>query len=94
MDCLTGIGQFFENEKLNLWKMKNGDAMLSEEGLRYINDKLSGFAKDEWEDFKAGLKVGIQWNTEVITATSGQTDTQVYCSALPVGYHSMFQGRI
>ncbi|WP_277111525.1 hypothetical protein [Chryseobacterium taklimakanense] len=94
IDCLTGIGQFFENEKLNLWKMKNGYAMFSEEGLRYINDKLSGLAKGEWEDLKARLKVGIQWNTEVTTANSGQTVTQVYCSALPVGYHSVIQGRI
>ena len=94
IDCLSDIGQFFENEKLNLWKMKNGYAMFSEEGLRYINDKLSGLDKEEWEDHKAGLKVGVQWNTEVTTATSGQTVTQVYCSALPVGYHSMIQGRI
>lgn len=35
IDCLTGIGQFFENEKLNLWQMKNGYDMFSEEGLRY-----------------------------------------------------------
>ena len=40
IDCLDLIGRELENERLNLWKMKNGYALLSQEGLLSINKKI------------------------------------------------------
>ena len=86
VDCLNEIGKFLKNEELNLWKMRNGYAFPTEEGLNYINSKISKMDFDERENLKSLLKVGIQWNTEVTISDNNQIVSQIYCSALPIGY--------
>lgn len=88
INCLEKLSAEFENEKLNIWKMQNGYAMFSQDGLAFLNEKLSILSHEEQENLAGKLKIGIQWNTEVTTADSDQIVTQVYCSALPIGYHS------
>lgn len=86
IDCLSEIGKKLNNEELKLWQMKNGYALLSKEGLLKINKELNWLTNTEKEELKGELKVGIQWNTEVTLEELSQLVSQVYCSALPVGY--------
>lgn len=86
IDCLNLIGQELENDKLNLWEMKNGYALISQEGLLAINKKISKLDFTERESLKEKLKIGIQWNTEVTNSTTRHKVSQIYCSALPVAY--------
>lgn len=86
IDCLELIGNELDNENLNLWKMKNGYALLSQNGLLTINKKIAQFNNNERERLKGKLKVGIQWQTDVTIFEVKQKVSQIYCSALPVGY--------
>jgi len=86
IDSLKDLGQALGNEMNQLWKMSNGYALLSQEGLLTINKKLSKISNEERERLKGLLKIGIQWNTEVTISISKQLVSQAYCSALPVAY--------
>ena len=86
IDCLELIGDELDNENLNLWKMKNGYALLSQNGLLTINKKIAQLNNNERERLKGKLKVGIQWQTDVTIFEVKQKVSQIYCSALPVGY--------
>ncbi|WP_405397129.1 hypothetical protein [Maribacter sp. Asnod2-G09] len=86
IDCLDGIGKELNNEELQLWKMTNGYAVLSQEGLLSINKQLGSFNDAQREFLKSKLKVGTQWNTEVTLTDKKQIVSQIYCSALPVAY--------
>ncbi|WP_324027099.1 hypothetical protein QSV08_04910 [Maribacter sp. BPC-D8] len=86
IDCLDGIGKELNNEELQLWKMTNGYAVLSQEGLLSINKQLGSFTDAQRAFLKGKLKVGTQWNTEVTLTDKKQIVSQIYCSALPVAY--------
>ncbi|MEP2280373.1 hypothetical protein [Maribacter sp.] len=86
IDCLDGIGKELNNQELQLWKMTNGYALLSQEGLLSINKQLGSFTDAQREFLKGKLKVGTQWNTEVTLTDKKQIVSQIYCSALPVAY--------
>ncbi|GAB5553850.1 MAG: hypothetical protein Sapg2KO_34410 [Saprospiraceae bacterium] len=86
IDCLADIGLNLGNSKGALWQMKNGYAFASKEGLEKINQQLSDMDEQAYEKLKGALRVGIQWDTEVILSANRQQVTQVYASALPVGY--------
>jgi hypothetical protein len=86
IDCLDLIGEALQNEELHLWSMKNGYALINQEGLLTINKRLALLTNEEREALKGKLKVGIQWNTEVTLTQNKQQVSQIYCSALPVAY--------
>lgn len=86
IDCLELIGKELDNDSLNLWKMKNGYALVSHDGLLTINKKIAQMNETERENLKGKLKVGIQWNTEVTISKTKHRVSQIYCSALPVAY--------
>lgn len=86
IDCLSEIGDFFENSEKEYWKMQNGYAFVNESGLDAIGLEIEAMNNDEYEDLKGLLKVGIQKETEVTIVDRLQKVTQIYCSALPVGY--------
>ncbi|UUV20566.1 hypothetical protein [Paenimyroides aestuarii] len=86
IDCLDLIGKELENEKLNLWSMKNGYALVNQNGLLSINKKIAQLNDDEREKLKGKLKTGIQWKTEVTASETKHRVSQIYCSALPVSY--------
>lgn len=87
IDGLELFGAYFENSKRQLWEMTNGYALFNEVGLHYINTVISQLSPQELEDLKGKLKIGIQWNTEVTLAENPeQIVSQIYCSALPIGY--------
>lgn len=68
------------------WKMQNGYALpvtvtsISELKQRMDHEEVDVVAARDQ------LRVGVHWNTEV-DASDCHTVTQVYCSAMPVGYH-------
>lgn len=86
IDCLDLIGKELGNEELNLWTMKNGYALVNQNGLLAINKKIAQLSEIEREKLKGKLKTGIQWNTEVTISESKHKVSQIYCSALPVAY--------
>ncbi len=89
VDCLDDVADYFNNEELHLWRMRNGYMLASEEGLLHINRLLGRLSSTEREELKAQLKIGVQWNTEVTLNGEGQLVSQAYCSALPVAYTSI-----
>ena len=86
IDCLKDIGDAFENKKLELWKMSNGYALATNDGLKYINKILGETTPDEYERLKGLLRIGIQSNTQVTINNSSNFVSQAYCSALPIAY--------
>ena len=86
IDCLDLIDEILNNEHEGFWKMQNGYAMFSQEGILALNKKLASLEQKEIDELKQNLKIGIQWNTEVTKSNSKHKVSQVYCSALPVSY--------
>ena len=88
IDCLEELAVYFNNREFQHWSMQNGYALPTQEGLIHISDHIQKMNSREFEELKGKLKVGVQWNTEVTLAEATHTVTQVYCSALPIGYTS------
>lgn len=86
IDCLADIGKKLGNSDNHLWKMKNGYALASKEGLMKITNKIKSANESEIDELRKLLRIGVQWDTEVTLNNSNHTVTQAYCSALPVAY--------
>ncbi|MBO9699825.1 MAG: hypothetical protein J7604_06410 [Sporocytophaga sp.] len=86
IDCLDLIGEALNYKELELWKMRNGYALLTQDGLLQINRQINEMSNSERENLKEKLKIGIQWDTEVTLTEQNQIVSQAYCSALPVAY--------
>ncbi len=92
LDALSGVGSALaELTGLpvgELWRMRNGYALCSHEGLRAI-DYLLNSAPDEVLDMLRGqLAIGLHRHVEV-TDGSRRRVSQAYCSALPVAYSTL-----
>lgn len=86
VDCLKDIGEYFGNENAYFWKMENGYAFATREGLKSISEHIKNLKAVEYEELKSKLRVGIQSNTEITVNEEKQLVSQVYCSALPIRY--------
>lgn len=86
INCLQKIGKRLNNDKLQLWTMSNGYALLNQAGLSTINTILGNMNSEEEDVLKASLQIGLQWGTEVTIAEEKLLVSQAYCSALPVAY--------
>lgn len=70
-----------------LWRMQNGYALATEEGLNAISRLLNGAGAATLEDLRGLLRIGVHWDVEVTdTQGPGPLVTQVFCSALPIAY--------
>jgi hypothetical protein len=69
-----------------LWRMRNGYALASLQGLEEISLRLSTASEGERDQLRQRLRIGVQWNTQVTRPDAGHRVTQVYASALPVAY--------
>ncbi|BBZ55210.1 hypothetical protein [Mycolicibacterium phocaicum] len=77
----------------SLWRMENGYALCTADGLAAINDFLAA-ASPEVRDALAGeLTIGLHLDVEVTEASRvpGPVVSQAYCSALPVAYSNVPQ---
>lgn len=90
IDGLEHIGKALGNDEFKLWEMQNGYCFPNENGLHHINTQIAEMTDKDREQLKGKLKVGIQWNSEVTIANPEQIVTQVYSSALPIGYSAHF----
>ncbi|PZD73814.1 hypothetical protein C1752_01860 [Acaryochloris thomasi RCC1774] len=86
IDCLLDVGQALDNTNERLWKMQNGYALASEDGLIEISKRIGSMSEVECDALRQTLRIGIQWDTQVTLANCKHTVTQAYCSALPVAY--------
>ncbi len=88
IDCLAQIGELLGNENNALWEMRNGYALLKEEGLYAINHQLE---KIDVDKIREQLQIGLMWDTQVTLDSSTHRVSQAYCSALPIAYvgHSL-----
>lgn len=89
IDCLDLLAQYFDNEQYGLWKMRNGYAFPTAEGLSRIEAKIATLNDTEYQQLLGLLRIGIQWDTEVTTSPNRHLVSQAYCSALPVLYTSI-----
>jgi len=86
IDCLADLGRALGNTGSRLWKMQNGYAMATREGLREIAGRLRAASPAGLDRLRGLLRIGLQLDTEVTTAPTRHTLSQAYCSALPVAY--------
>lgn len=88
VDCLADLGHALGNQGNRLWEMRNGYALATRDGLWEIRRILEMASEEERDRLRTLLRVGIQWDTEVTLPGAGHRVSQVYASALPVGYSS------
>ena len=86
IDCLSGISKLLDNSKQRLWKMVNGYALPSAEGLEEINRKLESMDEAALDAVRQALQIGLHWDTQVTLGDASHTVSQAYCSAMPVAY--------
>ena len=86
IDCLSGIAKLLDNSKQRLWKMANGYALPSAEGLEEINRKLESMDEAALDVVRQALQIGLHWDTQVTLGDASHTVSQAYCSAMPVAY--------
>ncbi len=66
------------------WRMQNGYALATTDGLEAINARLSAASPDDLDALRGLLRIGVQHDVEVLSTE--HVVTQVYGSALPVAY--------
>jgi hypothetical protein len=72
----------------SLWRMQNGYALCTEDGLTAIAEHLEGLDEAGRDALRQRLKIGLHWDVEA-TDHSGlepRLVSQAFCSALPVAY--------
>jgi hypothetical protein len=89
VDCLADLGAALGNEDGKLWRMSNGYALPSARGLDDVVKKLSGLSEDALDLLREKLRIGVHWDTQVTLADTKHSVSQVYGSALPIGYSSL-----
>ena len=86
IDCLAKVSEALGNENNALWEMRNGYALLREDGLYAINRQLDEMSEDEVDALREKLQIGLMWDTQVTLDGCNHKVSQAYCSALPVSY--------
>jgi len=89
IDCLADLGKATENDREHHWFMKNGYALPGLDGFKRLNERLRTLTEQEREELLCEVRVGLHSHTEVTLNDAGHLVTQVYCSAMPVGYSSL-----
>ena len=86
IDCLSAVGELLGNRDGSLWKMVNGYALPSPNGLAEINQKLRSLDPAALDEVRKSVQIGLHWNTQVTLDDASHSVSQAYCSALPVAY--------
>jgi len=86
IDTLVDLCRALGNDDRGLWRMRNGYALATAEGLERISRRLAASNEDARDALRQLLRIGIQWETEVTLEGAGHRVSQAYCSALPVAY--------
>jgi hypothetical protein len=78
-----------------LWRMRNGYALCSEEGLAAISRHLAAASPDDVDALRGLLHIGVHRDVEVTDGAGvpGPLVSQAFCSALPVAYGRVTRGK-
>ena len=86
VDCIAEVGFSLGNDNGFLWRMQNGYLLPTEVGLQRITAKLEAMSDEQLDTLRSKLRIGVHSNTQVTLGDCTHLVTQMYCSALPVGY--------
>ncbi len=92
LDALSDLGQALAERSgmdvSDLWSMRNGYALATEQGLDAIGAVLAGLDDSGRDALRAKLRIGLHWNVEVTDGGEAPRPivSQAFCSALPVAY--------
>lgn len=86
IDTLADMGTLLGNDSQKLWRMTNGYALPSAEGLKAIDQQLARADEAGLDRLRASLRVGLHAETQVTLTGVSHRVSQVYASALPVAY--------
>jgi len=86
VDTLAALGDVLGNEGERLWRMRNGYALATAEGLDEIGARLASLDEAGRSALRGLLRIGVHHGVEVTAGGSGQRVSQAFCSALPVAY--------
>lgn len=95
LDALAPMGEALSSAlgrpATDLWTMRNGYALCTEDGLRAITDLLAQASEDLRDTLRAQLAIGLHRNVEVtdVSGSERRIVSQAFCSALPVKYSSV-----
>ena len=84
LDGLADLGNALGNDAGRLWRMQNGYALPTRDGLATVAARVRAAddrARDRWREL---LRIGVHRDTEVTRLDCGHVVTQAYCSALPI----------
>ncbi len=87
IDCLSDIGTALGNVQGQLWQMRNGYCLMTDEGLARVDERLSSMDPGQLDDLRARLRIGVHWDVEVTDEGVEHRVSQAFCSALPVSYN-------
>ncbi len=95
LDALKDVGEALGNDGGRLWRMRNGYAMCTREGLAEIDRRLARAGAEEVDVLRDRLRIGVHRDVEVtdVRNAPGHIVSQAFCSALPVAYGSAIPKR-
>ena len=88
IDALADLGAALDNQGDRLWRMRNGYALCTREGLAEIEARLAAASPAQVDALRDLLRIGLHWDVEVTDAHHEPRPvvSQAFCSALPVAY--------
>jgi hypothetical protein len=89
IDCLADVGVALGNEGGRLWRMRNGYALATADGLAVVRERLAAVGTAGRDALRDRLRVGVHRGVEVTAGDAGHLVSQVFCSAPPVAYTSV-----
>jgi hypothetical protein len=89
IDCLRNLGQALGNDDGSLWRMKNGYALFTRDGLASVDRRLAAAGEERIDRLRCLLRIGLHWGVGLTDVEPGPTVSQAFCSALPVSYNGI-----
>lgn len=95
IDVLAGVGEalsgLVSTPVDSLWRMQNGYALATPDGLAAITRLLRGASADVLDTVRGRLAIGLHRGVEVtdVVGDERRLVSQAFCSALPVAYSSL-----
>ncbi|KAB2874592.1 MAG: hypothetical protein F9K36_07435 [Burkholderiaceae bacterium] len=87
IDCLADVGRALGNDADQLWTMRNGYALCTDQGLTAIDQRLLALDEKGIDALRGALRIGLHWDVDVTDLPApGHRVSQAFCSALPVAY--------
>ncbi|MBA2961009.1 MULTISPECIES: hypothetical protein [Ramlibacter] len=87
IDCLRDLGAALGDADGHPWRMQNGYALFTAEGLSSVDRQLAGADAGRLDELRGLLRIGLHWDVGLTDVEPGPTVSQAFCSALPVSYN-------